>query len=349
MPEREVRTILVVKLRTLGDVLTTFPLLRALKELYPRARLLMIADEAYRDLFTTHPRVDEFWGHPARELAARGATYAWRQHWDVVRRIRHERVDLYVDLYGSLRTALWGALAGVPERLGFALRVRKRFYTRPIIAAHRYVVDLNLQFAQALGWQGTDRRLEVFLSEGDREAARQRLREQGWCPGQPLLAVSPGGGWPLKCWPAERFGEVAAELARETGSRVVIMGSTPEQERVDACARVLGGTALKAVGLPLRTLAAVIAEARLFLGNDSGPKYFAEAFDVPTVICYGPTDFVNNNPDPPRHRVAFSPVECRPCHSETCRRGERVCLDRLGTEEVLDLARALWALDRRPG
>jgi ADP-heptose:LPS heptosyltransferase len=344
MNPREVRTILVVKLRTLGDVLTTFPLLRALKELYPRARLIMAADTAYRDLFTTHPRVDEFWGHPAKELAARGAWFAWQQHWAFVRQMRRARVDLYVDLYGSLRTALWGWLAGVPMRLGFALRGRKYFYTRTITAAHRYVVDLNLQFARALGWEGTDNRLEFFLSQGDQEAAQRHLLAQGWRPGQSLLAVSPGGGWPLKCWAPERFGVVAGRLAQETGCRVVVTGSAAEQGLVEACARAVGKPTLSAVGLSLRTLAAVIAQARLFLGNDSGPKYFAEAFGVPTLICYGPTDPVNNNPDSPRTAVAFHPVECRPCHSETCRRGERVCLDRLEPATVLELARGLWRL-----
>jgi ADP-heptose:LPS heptosyltransferase len=342
MRTREIKTILVVKLRTLGDVLTTFPLLRALKELYPQAHLIMAADESYQDLFSTHPRVDEFWAHPAAELRRRGGLFALRQLWAMMGRIRRQRVDLYVDLYGSLRTALWGALAGVPQRLGFNLRGRKYFYTRTIIAAHRYVVDLNLQFAQALGWQGRDRRLEFFLSPADLAAARAHLLGQGWDPDRPLFVVSPGGGWPLKCWSAERFGRVADRLARETGSQVAISGSAAERPLVEACARAAARPVLTLVGLPLRPLAATISLARLFMGNDSGPKYFAEAFGVPTLICYGPTDFANNNPDSPLNAVAFNPVECRPCHSEECRRGDRVCLDELSEDTVFEKALALW-------
>jgi len=342
MATREIKTIMVVKLRTLGDVLTTFPLLRALKEKFPRAKLIMVADEFYRDLLASNPRVDAFWGHPAKEIREHGSSYELRQHWNFVNAMRREQVDLYIDLYGSLRTALWGALAGVPQRMGFNLRGRKHFYTQLITAAHRYVVDLNLQFARDLGWQGVDNSLEFFVTLEDLAAARQHLQEQGWQPERPLLAVSPGGGWPLKCWDAKRFGAVAGRLARETGCQVVLSGALSETPLVEACAQALQGPALKAVGLPLRQLAAMISQCRLFLGNDSGPKYFAEAFRVPTLICYGPTDFLNNNPNSPRHPAAYRDIPCRPCHSEMCRNERRACLDDLDEEDVFKRGLELW-------
>ena len=340
--DTDIKTIMVVKLRTLGDVLTTFPLLRALKELYPGAKLIMVADETFRDLFTAHKRVDELWEHPVRSLKTAGPLAAWRQNLGFIADIRRQRVDLYVDLYGSLRTALWGALAGVPRRLGFNLRGRKYFYTQRIVAQHRYVVDLNLQFARELGWSGTDNTLEFFLEPADHNAATDFLTAHGWKKPQPLLVVSPGGGWPLKCWGAENFGAVARRLAAATGCRVVVSGSASEQNLVEACGRALEGNYIPAVGLPLRTLAAIIGMSRMFLGNDSGPKYFAEAFRVSTLICYGPTDFRNNNPASARHPVAGVEVACRPCHSEICRQPRRICLDDLSVEAVYNSAVKLW-------
>jgi ADP-heptose:LPS heptosyltransferase len=343
MPKQvDPKTIMVVKLRTLGDVLTTFPLLRALKELHPEAKLIMVADGAYQDLFTTHARVDEFWAHPAQQLKNGGTWYRLQQHFAFIRNLRRRKVDLFIDLYGSMRTAAWGALAGVPVRMGFNLRGRKYFYTHRVTAQHRYVVDLNLQFARGLGWTGTDNSLEFFLSPADREAANAHLQAQGWDGKQPLLVMSPGGGWPLKCWAPGHFAAVAQRLAAQTGARVVLSGAPHEQPLIDVCARVLGSAAISAVGLPLRHVAAIIALSRLFLGNDSGPKYFAEAFGVPTLICYGPTDYRNNNPDSPRHRVAGVDLACRPCHSEQCRQARRICLDDLAEETVYNSAMELW-------
>lgn len=336
------KRILVAKLRALGDILTAFPLLRALKETFPGARLTLVVDDLYQDLVAINPRVDEVWTHPARELRRRKGWFAVRQQADMIRRVRQGRFDLFVDLYGTLRTALWGFLGRVPRRLGFALRGRKYFYTQAVKAEHRYVVDLNLQFAELLGWEGRDRALEFFLTPEDEAQARAALVQRGWTPSRPLLVVAPGGGWTLKQWGAGRFGRVARGLAQATGCQVAVIGSASEARLLAESAAELAEPAVVLEGLPLRQVAAAVKCGRLFLGNDSGPKYFAEAFGVPTLICYGPTDFVNNNPVTPRNRVATSPQPCQPCHSETCRASRRACLDDLGEEEVLKQALELW-------
>ena len=347
MTARAINNIMVVKLRTLGDVLTVFPLLRALRELYPQARLTMVADEIYRELFETNPRVDEFWGHPGAKPQKNGVSSAFKQQWETIRDFRSRKIDLFIDLYGSLRTALWGVGAGIPIRMGFNLRGRKYFYTHKITAACRYVVDLNLQFARVLGWQGNNNALEFFITERDRTQARQCLLKHQWDPQRPSLVISPGGGWPLKQWGVERFGQVARKLVRATGCQVLITGSPKEQHLITAGMEMLKGTSrIPVVGLPLRQLAAVIGQSRLWLGNDSGPKYFAEAFKIPTLVCYGPTDFVNNNPDSPLHQVVFHDTPCRPCHSEKCRMPSRTCLDNLSVDEVFTRALELWKLQK---
>ena len=338
----EVRKLLVVKLRTLGDVLTTFPLLRALKRMFPSARLDMVADEAYADCFTYHPDVDRFRAHPARALRAGGARAEIAHMRDFTGRLRRERYDVYLDLYGTARTALWGLAGRIPRRLGFPLRARRWCYTQTIAARHRYVVDLNLQFAEALGGSGFDRRLAFFLGPGDGAAAEAHLHRGGWDPSRPMLGVSPGGGWPVKCWAPERFGALARRLREATGCQVVLTGTEAERPLLAACARELDTDPLEAVGLPLRTLAAVIKRCRVFVGNDSGPKYLAEAFSVPTLICYGPTDYINNNPPSALRRVAVRDVPCRPCHSERCREPRRVCLDDLDVDAVYAELASLW-------
>lgn len=344
--ELSLQEIMVVKLRALGDVLTTFPLLRALKERFPQAKLTMVADETYASLFEHHPRVDAFWPHPARALRQRGSLAQLQHHFRMVNGIRQKKVDLYIDLYGSLRTALWGALAGVPRRMGFNLRGRRYFYHDRIVAQHRYVVAMNLQFAQALGWTGNNQQLEFFLSKEEHRQAMAKLKTLGWDSHRPYVIISPGGGWPLKCWAPEKFGAVGQRLARETGCQIVLSGTAAETGLIEACAAAMAQPVVKMIDWPLRQAAAVISGAALFIGNDSGPKYFAEAFKVPTLICYGPTDFVNNNPKSPFHVPVYRDVPCRPCHQEQCSQSTRQCLDDLTVEDVLSKAFELWKLKR---
>lgn len=341
-----IHEIMLVKLRTLGDVLTTFPLIRALKERFPEANLTVVADEMYEPLFTHHSRIDAFWGHPVKALKAGGSWANLKHHQQMVRAIKKSKIDLYVDLYGSMRTALWGALAGVPNRIGFNLRGRKYFYHHQVVAKHRYVVDINLQFAKMLGWQGMDNRLEFFISQEDREAAKKVMIDYGWKSKLPYLVVSPGGGWPLKCWDATRFGRIVNVIQKETGCQIVVSGSGGEKKLIEACQAQIEGSSVAAIDLPLRQVAAIISGCRLFLGNDSGPKYFAEAYNVPTLICYGPTDFINNNPSTPINVAAHLDIPCRPCHSEVCQKEKRICLDELSEKDVLRYAFQLWTMSR---
>lgn len=337
---------MVVKLRALGDVLTAFPLLRALKERFPQAKLTMVADETYAELFAHHPRVDAFWAHPVQALRQGGAWAQAQHHFRMVQAIKQKKVDLYIDLYGSLRTALWGAMAGVPRRMGFNLRVRRHFYHDRIVAEQRYVVALNLQFARTLGWTGTDQQLEFFLSKEDHRQATAKLKVQKWDSHRPYVIISPGGGWPLKCWAPEKFGAVGQRLAQETGCQIVLSGTEAEAGLIEACAAAMTHPVVKMINFPLRQAAAAISGAALFIGNDSGPKYFAEAFQVPTLICYGPTDFINNNPKSPFHVAIYRDVPCRPCHQEKCSQPARTCLDDLTVDEVLVKAFELWKLKR---
>lgn len=342
----KINKIMVVKLRALGDVLTTFPLIRALKERFPQAELTMVTDDRYQALVEHHPRIDQVWAHPEKTLKQEGQLAQLKQHQAMVKAIKQQQIDVYIDLYGSMRTALWGAAAGVPRRMGFNLRGRKYFYHDRIIAQHHYVVDLNLQFAERLGWSGLDRSLEFFIVNDDFQQADQQLRKQGFNPDCPYMVISPGGGWPVKCWAPEKFGQVADNLAQETGAQVIVSGSQSEQPLIKACLAQIQAPAYTMVDLPLRQVAAIISNSRLFIGNDSGPKYFAEAFKVPTLICYGPTDFHNNNPVSPINLTAYEDVSCRPCHQEQCRQPGRICLDRLSVAKVTKQAFELWRLNR---
>jgi ADP-heptose:LPS heptosyltransferase len=284
--------------------------------------------------------------HPTKQLRTANWFQAMRYHLQTFKKIRHHQFDLYIDLYGSMRTAQWGLWGRIPKRLGFDLRGRKYFYTHKIQAAHRYVVDLNLQFAQTLGWQGKDKTMEFFLTTEDVQGAQQVMRKQGWKADIPYVVVSPGGGWPLKLWEAKKFGQVVKALKEKYNCQVVISGSKVETPLVQTCVQALGNSAIQVLGIPLRQVAAVIQGSRLFIGNDSGPKYFAESFGVPTLICYGPTDFENNNPRTPKNQVLFRDIPCRPCHSETCRLGKRQCLDDLTVDQAIPAAMELWEMGK---
>jgi hypothetical protein len=101
---------------------------------------------------------------------------------------------------------------------------------------------------------------------------------------KPYIAVHPGAGAAAKCWPVERFIELA-ELLQRRGLAVVWILGPVEQERwpVDRV-ETLKGTGSLLPPLDLATLAGVLAGAGGFVGNDSGPAHLAAAVGTATVV-----------------------------------------------------------------
>ncbi len=101
-------------------------------------------------------------------------------------------------------------------------------------------------------------------------------------------AVHPGSGGRLKCWPAENFARVIGDW----DGPVLLLEGPADRESCRGVLESVPGAARPAVagGLGVAQVAALLAECRWFLGNDSGPSHLAAGLGVPTVAVFGPTD-----------------------------------------------------------
>ncbi len=120
-----------------------------------------------------------------------------------------------------------------------------------------------------------------------------RLHGRGWLDrelgrGVRPVAVHPGSGGRRKCWPAQRFADVAARLH----APVLLVEGPADTDACREFAEALPGSVpmARASGAPLSRLAALLAESRGYLGNDSGITHLVAALGVPTVAVFGPTD-----------------------------------------------------------
>ncbi len=129
---------------------------------------------------------------------------------------------------------------------------------------------------------------ELCPTSSDLSAAARLARTDG------SLIIHPGSGSRAKCWPAERFARVAAELADRLKLQVTVVIGPAEADRPDVLNAVRSAFAplgAASIGpLPLTELAAVLAKAQLYLGNDSGPSHIAAALDRASVVIFGPSD-----------------------------------------------------------
>jgi len=177
---------------------------------------------------------------------------------------------------------------------------------------------------------------------------RERLVRLGVDLERGYVLCCPGAAFgAAKLWPPQRFAAALDRLCELHGWRGVVSGGPGEEALIDAVAGASrrGVISLAGEARDLEGLKALVRAARLLLVGDSGPRWFAAAFDVPCVSVMGP-----NFPELTASALELASIvrieglECAPCLERACPLGHHRCMQDLGVERVV--AAALEVLDR---
>jgi lipopolysaccharide heptosyltransferase I len=308
------RSIAIVKLSALGDIVHALPVVAALRARWADARLAWVVERRHASVLRRHPAIDEIvtvdtraWRRARRPAEVAGAM---RDLAAVRRRLRQIRPDVTLDLQGLLKSAIVTRATGAPLRIGFgAARCREplaaRFTNRHVVppASVRHVVDQYLALLEPLGlerpakpefhlpWdEHAEATLEAFFAQA-RLGARDRV-----------VVLNPGAARPDKCWPASQFASLARVLARGVRARVLVLWGPGEE----ALARTIAGDAGDVVIAPptdLDELVSALRRASVVVAGDTGPLHLAAALGVPCVALFGPTSVARNGPYGDGHRT----------------------------------------------
>ncbi len=338
-PARNFQRILVSRLRFLGDVLLTTPLVRRLREVFPRAEIVYLTEAAYAPLLAHNPHLDEVLAYSPHASAAAQAQF--------YRGLRRRRFDLAIDLFGNPRTALLTWLTGAPVRVGGDFRGRGKLYSHrvPAAAGNPDAIAFHLRSLEMLGIAGGDKRTEFFLMPEERLWAQSFLAMQAVDPARPLVGMHPGATWPNKRWPVSHFAELAKALLA-AGVQVLLTQGPQEALIVAAVQQQAPGVKVLPV-LSLRETAAVLARCAAFVSNDCGILHLAVAVGTPTVGLFGPSQKEIWFPyETAKGHVAVDlTIDCRPCHKNFCPLQHLNCQKQLLPLHVLP---AVWqALNQR--
>ncbi len=311
------KRVLCIRLSAVGDVINTLPALEALRRGRPDAFIGFVVEDRAHDLITHHPSVDRVhlyrrkrWARWARQPIHWGKLYEELSAflWG----IRKERYDAALNFQSNLKGALHALLSGAPARVGFSKGHSKEH-------SHLFA---NIRVTPPGG--ESINRVEKFLSMAvvagaARDGAGYRLpptreaagRIAAWTAAQGLedfVAIHPGTSefGALKRWPADRFGALAARIARQAGLSSVVTwgpGERPLAEAVVAASEGRARLALETANI--LELAELIRRARLYVGCDSGPLHLSSAVGTPSIALFGPKDPRTYGPYNPRHRVVL--------------------------------------------
>jgi heptosyltransferase-2 len=329
-----VACLLLVRFSSIGDVLLTTPLIRALHARHPDTRLVFVTKAAMAPLVADNPHLSQVVtlapGESIRALAGRLAALGPTRG---------------LDLHGSLRSAALRALVHCSWR-----RYSKRKLARGVLVSTKIdlygprvpVAERYFEAARGLDVQPDGGPPEFFLGPGARDWAAHWLREHD-LDGPPLAVLAPGAAHFSKRWPAERWIALAQRL-REQGYGLVAVGGVDDRAAADALAPLAVSAA---GGCTLQETGALLARARVAITGDTGVMHMATGVGTPVVALFGPTvEQFGFFPYRAKATVLQRDLECRPCSpmgGPRCPMGDHRCLADIDAAEVATAVERLVA------
>lgn len=332
--------ILIIRLSSIGDIIHCTPVARSLKKNWPTCRITWLVGEVSADLIRSNPHVDEVIVWSRERFERHLQNFEWVRAVSIWRELQallaSKKFDIVLDIHGLFITGMIARQVQASRRIGMstARECNSLFMTQVAQPLSEHIVDRYLGVLQPLGITCLDRRMTLVVPEASKQFAVEFLRESGAGGEKKIIVLIPGTTWSTKNWPIDFFGRLACSLVDDF--TIVLCGGKSEidlgrQIQVQAGHKIVN--AVNQTGL--LEMAAIIEQASLVIGGDTGPMHIAAALGVSNIILFGPTNPAVYGPLGD-HSVAVSHQrDCSFCHKRTCPQKISSCMSSITPEEII--------------
>lgn len=299
-----IQRVLIIKLRHHGDTLLITPVINTLKANYPNAEIdILIYKETVPMVahFSVIHRIfslDKAW-------KKEGKLARLHHEWQLLTDLRHRRYDVVINLADQWNSAIITRFTGAKIRIGYDIYKRqssfwKKCFTHliPLDSVYtQHIVEQNLALLQPLVLPKIDAKVSMVYSEQDKNIVIDKRKENKIS--ESYIVIQPTSRWFFKCWDENKWSELIDVLQQEGYQIVLTSGpDSREQEMVDTIIKGCSSNNLISLSgqLSLPQLAALIDDARLFIGVDSVPMHMAAALKTPLVALFGPSKLFHWSP-----------------------------------------------------
>jgi len=341
-PGNDFETLVIYCPTWVGDIVMATPAFDCFRDNFPHAKIVAVLKKSARGIVKDGPWFDGFIDCQDKSLGG---------FWSTVGQMRKYRPDVAVLLPNSSRSVLTARFGGARKIYGYWRNLRGAFLSggpKPLRSNNKIVpvpmVQYYLEICRWLGLKVPDEvKPRLFIGEELRRRGESLIRKYGITQADTVVALNPGASFGAsKCWLPERFAEVAELCAREFNARILLLSGPGEEAIVQAVkaksrADIIDTSDDK---VDLELLKPLVQRCNLLITNDTGPRHYGVAFDVPTVVVMGSTDprFTASNLD---HTIVIrKELDCSPCHEKTCPR-EHQCMTEITADEVFAAAKKL--------
>jgi lipopolysaccharide heptosyltransferase II len=355
---------LVINPFGIGDVLFSTPLIRNLKENFPKARIYYLCNKKTNPIISSHHFIYKTFVYERDEFEAlrHKSAFLWLKEFHrFIGGIRKEKIDIALDLSLNTQYGFYAWAAGIKKRFGLDYKNRCKFLNKKLkIKGYidKHVVDYYLDTLTLLDLPIKRYGLEIYTDEESKRWADAFLRQKNIAAGELIIGIAPCGGGAfgkdayIKRWPVDKYAALIDRLAVELKAKIFIFAGPQEKSDVE---KILSSvqhknSCFEFTAATLPQTVALVEKCSLFIGNDTGPLRFADALNKKIVALFGPVNERVYGPypfDEKRTVVLKKDLPCRPCYNNfrlsDCKSNRR-CMDDIEVEEVVKATKRLMGL-----
>ena len=338
----QVKTLAVRCPNWVGDIVMATPVFECLRANLPEAKIVGLLKPNAQGILRDSPWFDGFVDADDK---------SWGGFQQMRAQLREHQPEVGIVLLNSLRSAVTMRLSGVKTIYGY-----QREWRGPLLAGGPSVrrdgqgivpipmVDYYLEICRWLELALPEPvKPRLFVGEAVRERGAALLKKHGIEERDFVVGLNPGASFgATKCWPAEYFAELAALCRQNLGAKIMILSGPGEEGIVQAIVDRADGELidLRDDRVDLELLKPVVQRCNLMITNDTGPRHYAVAFDIPVVVIMGPTDPRYTASNLEQSVVVRKELACSPCHLKVCPT-QHECMREIRPAEVFAAAEAL--------
>ncbi len=341
----KIRKILVLRYRSIGDILLANPALAALRGKFPDAVIDIVVDDTFEEVLYKNPNIDKIILHPRKPDGPK-----WRADLDMIRRLRSEEYDVAIDLHAGPRGAWTAFFSGAQTRIGHSFRLRNKVcynMTPETPKPEDHTWKVQFMTVRPLGIEWPEKpEFHLAIPKEKASSMRKKMEDAGLMFDRNIVLLHPGARVDIKRWPAKEMGRLARWLVDEKNVAVVLAGSDADVDEIKAIRKTAGYALPYFTDISIGELAALIKSAAMIVCNDSGPMHMAGVLNIPTVSLFGPSDPAIWGPVGAKN-ISVSclpPMECQPCDQKNCAHEGDHCMTKIELNDVKQAVNRLGAL-----
>ena len=350
MCSKSFERILVIRLDHIGDLLCSFPAIRALRRRFADARISLLVGPWCYELSKLNTDVDEIIVYRApwfdRHSTNKNPFTLLGTLLIGARMLRQRRFDVAIDLRGDLRNILLMALSCIPVRVGYSDVGCGFMLTHPL-RRNRWEHETHraLAVVKALGCEG-EAEIKLDIPNSALRSVSTLLQKDGIADASLLIMVHPFGGNRAKWWTSDSVVRICKYLHEALGASIILTGANEERPKIESIKLSSGSAVMNLAGkLSLQELIALIALVDGVITTDTCTMHFAAALGTPQVVLFSsqvhPVEWA---PIQGEHVLLHFPPACAGCELPTCPLPNHPCMSAIKVEHVIDALEKLMPL-----